>query len=37
MLQENLLQAQEELCRQATRNDLTGLWNRAMIRDHLWA
>jgi two-component system, cell cycle response regulator len=34
-LQENLLQAQEALRYQATHDDLTGLWNRAMVRDHL--
>jgi two-component system, cell cycle response regulator len=34
-LQENLLQAQEALRYQATHDDLTGLWNRAMVREHL--
>jgi two-component system cell cycle response regulator len=41
-LQENLLQAQEALRHQAealrhqaTHDDLTGLWNRAMVRDNL--
>ena len=34
-LQENLLKAQEALRYQATHDDLTGLWNRAMVRDHL--
>jgi two-component system, cell cycle response regulator len=34
-LQENLLYAQEALRYQATHDDLTGLWNRAMVRDHL--
>jgi two-component system, cell cycle response regulator len=37
MLQEKLLQAQEALRYQATHDDLTGLWNRAMVRDHLTA
>ena len=34
-LQDNLLQAQEALRYQATHDELTGLWNRAMVRDHL--
>jgi diguanylate cyclase (GGDEF)-like protein len=36
-LQENLLQVQEALRHQATHDDLTGLWNRAMVRQHLTA
>jgi two-component system cell cycle response regulator len=34
-LQEGLLAAQEALRRRATRDDLTGLWNRGMILDRL--
>jgi diguanylate cyclase (GGDEF)-like protein len=34
-LQEGLLRAQEALRIQATRDHLTGLWNRRMILDHL--
>jgi diguanylate cyclase (GGDEF)-like protein len=34
-LQDNLLHAQEALRYQATHDELTGLWNRAMVRDHL--
>jgi two-component system cell cycle response regulator len=34
-LQEGLLRAQEALRTQATRDHLTGLWNRRMILDHL--
>jgi two-component system, cell cycle response regulator len=36
-LQEKLLQAQDALRYQATHDDLTGLWNRAMVRSHLTA
>jgi two-component system cell cycle response regulator len=36
-LQENLLKAQDALRYQATHDDLTGLWNRVMVREHLAA
>jgi two-component system, cell cycle response regulator len=34
-LQENFLQAQAALRHQASHDNLTGLWNRAMVREHL--
>ena len=34
-LQESLLETQEQLRYQATHDDLTGLWNRSMVRKHL--
>jgi two-component system, cell cycle response regulator len=36
-LQENFLQAQVALRHQASHDNLTGLWNRAMVREHLGA